>query len=742
MIGRIGVLLLLAYCASAPGQGVSQPGKENTGPRKDRHALLVGVTYYENKPEKSLIGPGNDVLLVRKLLLDKFQFGPDQIVVLSEAEGKNKGKDFLPTRANIEREFKRLALVVKPGDQVVIHLSGHGSQQPEQKDSADPELDGLDEIFLPRDVGAWDGASGSLKNAIIDDEFGAWLKAVRDKKASVWITFDSCHSGTMTRGGDDSEKTRDLDPVRDLGIPEQAIKEAVAFAAKRDAAKPEQSRGSETPPPPLKLAKEGGIVAIYACQDKEVTIERVLPKAGGDGKEYGILTYSLCKILTEATEKSKEPITYNELARRIQGQYVQWGRTAPTPLIEGVDRDRQVLGDKVWPGRSSVLLEKNSAGYRINAGALHGLTNGTILAVKPPPGTGDQLIGHVRISDLGAHSSQVEPCSHDKKPLVKDLPDGGACTAVFIDFGDQLLRVAVDPRDTDGKELNNAQRMELEKALQELAGPNSMIRPVAKTKEADWLIRAKGKKIVLTPGAGWSIARAPLGEPRFGPAPIDANLAPWLKDNLTRIARAESLKRLAAGGDPGDPDSAIRIKLELTRKKNATEKVGSIPIAWPAPDILAYDGDPIVIDLANKGRVPIDVTVLYIDSGFGIDCFYPRDGDINRVGPGESILPRVSFKFNNKTAGLEQIVVIAVKANGQPVDFSQLAQPTLEQAIEKAKTRGDDQKQALDTPLGKLLKRGMFGQGNTRGASAEEIAEHALFTVSFNVRPEKRAEGK
>ena len=742
MIRGIFGLFLAFACGCARGQELGQPAKENAGPRTDRHALLIGVTYYENLSEaKQLTGPANDVLLVRQLLLDKFQFNPDQVVVLSEAEGK-KSRERLPSRANIEREFKRLALVARPGDQVVVHLSGHGSQQPEQKDSPDPEPDGLDEIFLPRDVGGWDDPSGSLKNAIIDDEVGAWLKAVRDKKASVWITFDSCHSGTMTRGGDDSEKSRDLDPVRDLGIPEKKIKDAVAFAAKRDAAKPERSRGNEIPPPPMKLAKEGGIVAIYACQDKEVTVERLLPNAGEDGKAYGILTYSLCKILTEATVKSKEPITYNELARRIHGQYVQWGRTAPTPLIEGVDRDRQVLGDKVWPGRSSVLLAKDSIGYSINAGALHGLTKGTILAVKPPPGQGDKLVGHVQIKELLAYSAQVEPCSHDKAPLAKDLPNGGACTAVFIDFGDQQLRVAVDPRDTDGKTINDAVRLDLVKTLQGLAGPNSIIRPVAQTKEADWLLRAKDKGVVLVPGTGWSVGRAPLGEPRFGPAPIDANLAAWLKNALTSVARAESLKRLAAGGDLGGQDSAIRLKLGLTRKKDQSEKVGSIAVVWPAPDVLAYDEDRIVIDLANKGRVPVDVTVLYIDSGFGIECFYPRDGEINRLGPDESILPRLSFKFNNKTAGLEQLVVIAVKAKGQPVDFSQLAQPTLEQALDRAGTRGDELKQSLDTPLGKLLKRGMYGQGSARGVSQDEIADHALFAVSFNVRPQKRSEPK
>src|SRR4051812_49253802 len=111
MIHRLFILWLLAACLCFPGESQSQPTRADAAPRKPRHALLVGVTFYENLPKsRHLAGPGNDVLLVRKLLIEKLHFHPDQIVILSEQEGKDCGKNFLPTRANIEREFKRLAL--------------------------------------------------------------------------------------------------------------------------------------------------------------------------------------------------------------------------------------------------------------------------------------------------------------------------------------------------------------------------------------------------------------------------------------------------------------------------------------------------------------------------------------------------------------------------------------------------------------------------------------------------------
>ena len=68
-----------------------------------RRALLVGVTKYPNLAEKlQLVGPANDVILMRTTLVKHFGFADENIVTLSEADGA-KDPARLPTRANIER---------------------------------------------------------------------------------------------------------------------------------------------------------------------------------------------------------------------------------------------------------------------------------------------------------------------------------------------------------------------------------------------------------------------------------------------------------------------------------------------------------------------------------------------------------------------------------------------------------------------------------------------------------------
>ena len=334
-------------CAARQTAQRNQPGIQNRLGRPNRaksrisaaprHALLVGCTKYPDVRIPQLVGPANDVALMRDLLADRFGFPGSQIVVLAEG----RGDKLRPTRENIEREFKRLGDVVHRGDQVVILMSGHGTQQPDSDppDPNDPEPDGLDEVFLPADTQPFDRRTKTMPRGIVDDELGDWVRRIRDRGAIVWITIDSCHSGTIIRDWTDGQQRR----VK----PGDIIPDEELVAARLRGAAVPQSREAKGSEPPL-----GGdlhnIVALYAAQSEQVTIELPLPRDSEQAQPYGLLTYTLNKILTQ----SQSPMTYGELAGQIQSEYVQAGRKTPTPLLEGGDRDREVLGLATWPGRS------------------------------------------------------------------------------------------------------------------------------------------------------------------------------------------------------------------------------------------------------------------------------------------------------------------------------------------------------------------------------------------------------
>src|SRR5262245_50499573 len=249
--GTLGVLL---GCGAAGGAERA---------RRGRFALLVGVTHYPawvKNMQNPLRGPANDVALLRRVLLERFGFRDADVVTLTEKAGKGRR----PTRANIKDEFAALAKKARPGDRVVVLLSGHGSQQPEKDppDPADPEPDGLDEIFLPADIGPWDGKKGTVVNAIIDDELRAWTKAITDRGASLFLIADCCHSGTILRG-QENEVARSAPP--ESLVPAAELKKARDRAARHYGA----TRGTAAEPSPLKMERRKSLVALYAAQPDE-----------------------------------------------------------------------------------------------------------------------------------------------------------------------------------------------------------------------------------------------------------------------------------------------------------------------------------------------------------------------------------------------------------------------------------------------------------------------------------------
>ena len=277
-----------------------------------------------------------------------------------------------PTHANIAREFTRLADVSRPGDQIVILMAGHGSQQPAGANAGDDEPDGFDEIFLPEDASGWDGTAGRVRNAVVDNEIREWVDRIRAKGAFVWLIVDACQSGTMARG---VEVERQI-PMAEL-VPAEAIDQASRRAGLRGRPAKSDVVGISD--------SAGDVAALYAAHMTETTPERPLPNA--NSPVHGLFTYTIADIVSQTSSA----MTYRELALRVLENYRSMPRLSPTPLFEGGGLDRQILGQRSGPERPQVLLGGRTTGgsWMLRAGSIHGLSLGTLLEVFPPAGTAD-----------------------------------------------------------------------------------------------------------------------------------------------------------------------------------------------------------------------------------------------------------------------------------------------------------------------------------------------------------------
>ena len=295
-------------------------------------ALLVGINNYRNVT--SLQGAHNDVAYMKDLLIEKFAFPENQIVILLDERA---------TRGAILENFEsQLIARVRENDTAVFHFSGHGSQM---EDVSGDEPDKKDETLVP-----YDSRDGDIFD-ISDDEINGLLTRLSKRCKNVVFIFDSCHSSTGQKPG----SWRKVAPDKRLPPP------AVRGIEDGDA-------GSLSP------AANNNYVLISACGSTEVAGEiRVM------GRRYGALTYHLVKAL----RKSDQDTTWNDIMDGVT-HGLQGKLKGQTPQLHG-EGDRVVFGSREMPGDSHVLVHPGSAGeLEIEAGLLHGLTVGARFDVFSP----------------------------------------------------------------------------------------------------------------------------------------------------------------------------------------------------------------------------------------------------------------------------------------------------------------------------------------------------------------------
>ena len=645
---------------------------------RDNHALLIGVNTYTNLEERWwLKGPANDVRLVADYLTTNapVPFAPENVTVLTN--GDAGGTD--PTLGAIRQAFADLTATVEPGDFVYLHFSGHGTQAPAQ--DAASELDGLDELFLPSDIGKWSNSVGVVENALVDDEIGTLIDGLRAKGANVWAVFDSCHSGTVTRsldGADEEVRTRQLSPEV-LGLDPEAMEDVVSRSIGED------PRATEAPFD--EGSGEGSFVAFFAAQTNEVTPEKNLPKGKPGRKPQGVFTYTLMETLAEYPGA-----TYAQIGAEVLRRYSVKNLAKSTPLFEG-DLDQVVFAGEGGVRVSQWQAEVTDAGLTIPAGTLHGLSEGAVLAVMGSAADADDAaLGYVELTSVDTFVATGTAVEQDGKTLPADLPKGVTLRKLdeVLDF---TLTVALPAEGTAPADALLAALADLTDA----AGPR--LNFVKSSDEAD--LRLAVLPDSPRPDAIWVLPSTGLAEdlgstPSVSTADKDgAELAATLADTLTTMARAQNLLKLGAAVGAGDLD--VTVELQTRTPEDRTLK--PLPFA-PVPTLLPED--EVHVLARNNTSGPVDVNVLYIGADWSISHWFS-----GRLQPGDE-LKKGLFKISDTVLGQERMLVVVTPAKPQsPVeDLSYLAQDAL-----------DATRSIGGSAFGDALTEAGFGE-TTRGAMA------------------------
>jgi Caspase domain len=313
-----------------------------SGGASGKRALLIGINKYKYPDRVSpLAGAVNDVEDMKALLTGKFEFAPENILLL---------KDEQATHAGIIAAIKNdLIAKTQKDDIVVFHFSGHGSQM---KDVTNKRISGLDETIVPYDSRDPAGKVFDISGA----ELHGLLLQLAAKTKNITFILDSCHSGTLIREA--SARVRGI-PADDRTPPSRAPEYALST----------RGLGQTDDTSPIKYA------FIAAATSRENAFEHV-----GDGKEHGALTYFLARQFRQ----SGAGVTYRDVMDNVIGN-VTANYPAQHPRLEGVLADEYVFGDRTSLAQSYVLASPAGAStVSLAAGQVYGATVGSIYDVYKP----------------------------------------------------------------------------------------------------------------------------------------------------------------------------------------------------------------------------------------------------------------------------------------------------------------------------------------------------------------------
>ncbi|MBK7877129.1 MAG: caspase family protein [Planctomycetes bacterium] len=594
MLARLALLLAL-FQTSRPA-----------APRASKVALLVGIdTYAPGTPAAfaKLGGCVADARRARALLVERFGFAPEDVVVLENERA---------THAGILQAF-RSALIDRagPDTEAVFWFSGHGSRVPDASGAAGAEPGHMDSTFLAWDSRA-DGADGAWD--VCDDELRSLLWALTRKTARVTVVTDACHSdgttrgsgGTSTRAADDGRRPLDRERLLRAAWPA-----GIELQEDGDARTLEADR----------------YVHVAACLPHQLAQEIEVPGTSTDGApERG---GALSLFLLRALDAARPGATYREI---VDDAAVQLAARVPSQQVayEGA-LSRQLFGAAFAPRPPGFLARATANGAWIGAGTLHGLAAGSRLVLRAADGA---VVGRAEIATAGAVEATARWC--DPPPSA---PPAGALRALEESRPAGRPPLVVRIEAPAGA---SARAQSLRGAL----AKDTRVALADDAREAYRLALDARGAAELRDGVGLRLWTSPAAE-------SDADRAKGLDAALRAELRHQALVALA--GDPGALRLACKFRAptaaELASFQAATSQARArsaeprAPAAGAGPAYAArgtldaeHELSLAMLEVTNATQVELAVSVLSVTEARSVDLVWPHAGASDlRLGAGETL---------------------------------------------------------------------------------------------------------
>jgi hypothetical protein len=435
-------LMLTALLSLSTAAGLAKVPAHQTGTVKPsaaaapakKFALLVGINDYISPTLRKLYGCENDVLDMRKVLTELYGFADDDQHIKTLLSMKPRQE---ATRKNILDALDNF--LVKNAEQnhggtIVFYFSGHGSRIKDQ--NGDETADSVDETIVPVD------SRTEEVYDILDDEIGKRIDTIRKVTSNITFIFDSCHSGTISRGPLAKEAPEDTRPSPPSG-PGVSSSTSKMQAARRPAATSSSGAAQgKTSDDELIHGYDAPRNKSYVLISGSLSIQQSyeMPRELTE-RPNGTMTYNLVRALRDNPSG-----TYREIMQTVADS-VYKVYTFQTPQVEG-DVDRPFFGTPGERRKTPInILESSGNTIKLNAGRALGVRDGTYIAVysataKDLAGDNNRL-AHGRVKGEPDNFSSTATVTM-VDPNLKSIPLNANAVLISPSFGGGPRRVAFD----------------------------------------------------------------------------------------------------------------------------------------------------------------------------------------------------------------------------------------------------------------------------------------------------------
>jgi len=568
------------------------------------YALLVGIDSYP-APVRPLSGCCNDINAFERFLQDRVD---GQICELHCQTLLNENAN----RQAVIEQFERHLGQAGENDLALFYFSGHGSQEPVPAELRHLEPDGFNETLI-----CWDSRSTDWDLA--DKEIACLLQRVARRGPRLLVVLDACHSGSGTRGLEESSGTRHApaDQRHTRQISDYLFS-------------PEESQQLKEPETKATLGSGWNIprarhVLLSACRSNELANE-----CHENGQARGVFSLHLLNTLQSTGSSLTVRGLFQQASARVRGRYKN-----QTPQLEATksqDLDLPVLGSgAIRPQPPFFSLQYDEGRWWIDGGAVHGLVPSATLAVYP-------------LDSLAAEA--VEPEQALTTASVVDVQPQRSVVELMADVqqptNDQVWKAVVTGQplppycvvlEGDDPEAIAALRKALETEGQGDT-PGSFVKAVSAGTEADWRVLVKNGEYLITPVA----EVLPLVMQRK--IDVTDSALNVIRD-LKHMARWTSVLKLETPASSRLPSDAVTLDVRICDSPAAEQTFVPLPTAvlelsyrqendqWLEPSF--------ELRLNNNSDVRLFCTLLDLPEDYSISApFFDGHGKGIWLEPGES----------------------------------------------------------------------------------------------------------